>query len=223
MKTARQLYTEYKIMPSLQLHQLRVAAVGKLVCDNFTPPAGGAINTHDVTLACLFHDMGNIIKSELSYFPEFLEPQGLVYWQGVKDEYVKKYGADHRAANTAIAQEIGLPQGAYELFAGLGFSKLEKILLDASSEQKICEYADLRVGPHGVLPLIERLLEGRERYLETSKKRLHYASEDSFRKLSESAKKLEEQVLSNTSLAPDDISDAAIQNSIEELQNYSVA
>src|SRR3989344_8037906 len=169
MKTARQLYTEYKIMPSLQLHQLRVAAVGKLVCDNFTPPAGGAINTHDITLACLFHDMGNIIKSELSYFPEFLEPQGLVYWQGVKDEYVKKYGADHHAANSAIARDIRLPENVCTLIDSLGFSKLEEVLKDPSLERKVCEYADLRVGPYGVLPLIERLLEGRRRYLETNK------------------------------------------------------
>ena len=219
MATPRQLYAEYRVMPSLQLHQLRVAAVGKLVSENFKDP----IRTRDVVLTCLFHDMGNIIKSELSYFPEFLKPQGLVYWQGVKDEYVKKYGADHHAANSAIARGMHLPESVCTLIDSLGFSKLEEVLKDPSLERKVCEYADLRVGPYGVLPLIERLLEGRRRYLETNKIRPHYESEDSFRRLSESARKLEEQVLSNTSLARNDISDAAIQNSIEELQNYSVA
>ena len=219
MKTARQLYTEYKIMPSLQLHQLRVAAVGKLISEAFKGP----IRSHDVILACLFHDMGNIIKSDLTYFPEFIEPEGLTHWQGIKDGYVKRYGVDHHAANATIAREIGLSENACILIDGVGFSKLEDVLNDASNERKVCEYADLRVGPHGVLLLIERLLEGRRRYLETNKKRPHYESEESFRKLSESAKKLEEQVLSHTSLAANDISDAAIQNSIEELQNYPVA
>ena len=206
-------------MSSLQLHQLRVAAFGKLICDSATK----SLNTRDVILACLFHDMGNIIKSDLSYFSEFLKPEGREYWQGVKDEYVKKYGADPHAANTAVAREIGLPRGAYQLLAGLGFSKLEKILLDASDEQKICEYADLRVGPYGVLPLEERLNEGRARYLKTRNSRPHYDNEDTFNKLVEAGKKLEEQVMSLTPLSANDITDAAIQNSTEELRSYSVA
>ena len=52
--------------------------------------------------------MGNIIKSDLTVFPEFREPEGLDYWQNVKDDYVKKYGTDHHAANAIIAREIGL-------------------------------------------------------------------------------------------------------------------
>ena len=60
MKTPREIYTAYKIMPNLQLHQLRVAAVGKLICDNFNPPAGGTVNERGVILARLFSHMGKI-------------------------------------------------------------------------------------------------------------------------------------------------------------------
>ena len=41
-------------MPGLQLHQLRVAAVGKLICEHLKKP----VRTKDVVVACLFHDMG---------------------------------------------------------------------------------------------------------------------------------------------------------------------
>ena len=58
--------------------------------------------------ACLFHDMGNIIKSDLKKFPEFLEPEGLEYWDRVKKEYVEKYGKDEHAATVAIARAIPL-------------------------------------------------------------------------------------------------------------------
>ena len=223
MRTPREIYAEYKIMPSLQLHQLRVAAVGKFVCDNFTKP----INPHDVILACLFHDMGNIIKSDLTVFPEFSEPEGLDYWQGVKDEYVKKYGADHHVANAVIAREIGLPESAYRLITDIGFSKIDKILLDASDEQKICEYGDLRVGPHGVLPMEERLEEGRRRYL--SRKSVVDGEGTGVRKPDEhyqalvrSAKELEQQIFESATITPVDITDDAIKDIVEELRDYPI-
>ena len=33
MRSTRDIYDEYRIPPWLQLHQLRVAAVGKMVCE----------------------------------------------------------------------------------------------------------------------------------------------------------------------------------------------
>ena len=223
MRTSREIYEKYNIMPALQLHQLRVAAVGKLICDNVTKP----INERDVILACLFHDMGNIIKSDLSVFPEFLEPEGLDYWQGVKDEFVNKYGSDHHAANSAIAREIGLPQSALELLDNIGFSKLETILASVSDEIKICEYADLRVGPHGVLPLEERLHEGRQRYLKRHPNewvgRGVRSTTEQFQTLIRTARELERQIFEHASIRPEDITDASVAPLVEELQNYSVA
>src|SRR3989344_4621725 len=163
MKTAQEIYEQYKIMPSLQLHHLRVASVGKLLSGSVKKP----VDAHAVILACLFHDMSNIIKSNLKYFPDFCEPEGVAYWEQVKQEYVEKYGSDHHAATVGIVKEVGLPRRAVELIEGVGYSKLETILAGEDLEQKICEYADTRVGPHGVLPLKERLAEGRARYLET--------------------------------------------------------
>ena len=81
-------------MPNLQEHMLRVAAVASLVCDNFNEP----LPKDDIITACLLHDMGNIIKSDLQYFPEFIKPEGLDYWQKVKDEYIEKYSRDEHKA-----------------------------------------------------------------------------------------------------------------------------
>jgi len=62
-------------MPSLQLHMFRVAGVASVICENFKQPE--LINQDDIVSACLLHDMGNIIKFNLSLFPQFLEPEGL--------------------------------------------------------------------------------------------------------------------------------------------------
>ncbi len=64
--TIQQLYEKYEIMPNLQLHMYRVAAVAKMICDHFQKP----INKQEVIITCLLHDIGNIIKFDLFDFPQ---------------------------------------------------------------------------------------------------------------------------------------------------------
>ena len=78
-----EIYRKYRIPPQLQLHQLRVASIAKYICDNLKVP----VDIEEVVSADLLHDMGNIIKFDLSLFPEYLEPEGLEYWQGVKNDF----------------------------------------------------------------------------------------------------------------------------------------
>lgn len=205
-------------MPSLQLHQLRVAAVAKMICESST----NDLDTQSVILACLFHDMGNIIKSDLTYFPDFTEPEGFAHWELIKKGYVQKYGSNHHVATNMIVKEIGLPDRILELIKGIGYSNIGHIVAGHDMEQKISEYADVRVGPHGVLSLKNRLAEGRERYLETRSKRPYYDTDEGFAELSDAAEKLEKQVFADATIAPEDITEAAITPSIEELREYAV-
>jgi len=208
-------------MPNLQLHQLRVAAVGKTVCDHFKEP----INTRDVVLACLFHDMGNIIKFDLTYFPDFTEPEGLIYWQQIKDEYVRKYGLDHQTANVAIAHELMLSSAVVGYIDSIGFSNAAEIFGSDSYEQKVCEYADARVGPHGILTIEERFIDGRKRYLRRSdvQARGVSAPEDEFEALLDFERKMEKQLFAETSIAPEDINDVSVSPLIEELWEYPIS
>lgn len=102
MKTIAQIYSDFRIMPNLQLHQLRVAAVAKTVCNRFTFEC----DTAHVVVACLIHDMGNIIKSKLDRFPAWTEAADLKYWEQVKRNFIAQYGEDERAATLAIAREL---------------------------------------------------------------------------------------------------------------------
>jgi hypothetical protein len=217
MRTVTDIYEEYRIMKNLQLHQLRVAAVGKLLCDNLALP----IKTEDVILGGLFHDMGNIIKFDLAQFLEFRKPEGVEYWQTVKDEYVAKYGTDEHVATHRIAKEIGLPQSVVEIFEGnIGFSKLDQIRLKVPYEYKIIEYADLRAAPHGILPMKERIEEGARRY---GYKNESEEAQERSRLLVQSAYELEKQVFSVATLSPEDITDESVAPIIEELRSYPVA
>ncbi len=204
-------------MPSLQLHQLRVAAVGKLICDNFRKP----INAHDVILACLFHDMGNILKFELSMFPEFTAPEGMEYWESVKNEYRKKYGEEEHLATQKIIREIGLPKSVRFLMEGVGFSKVDTVTAGSSFEQKIIQYSDLRVGPRGVLSLGKRLEDGRERYLGSGRS-IGAPDAERYRRLVEASAQIERQIFSEATITPEDINDVMTAPLIEELWEYPV-
>ena len=218
MRTARAIYTDYKIIPSLQLHQLRVAAVAKLMCQGFKKP----VDERVVVLACLFHDMGNIIKSDLKYFPEFIEPEGFEHWEKVKREFISKFGPKPHEANVAIAKKIGLPDSSVALIDSISFSKLAEVVADDSHERKIMQYADLRVGPHGILPLTDRIAEGRKRYNTTRTERSYYESDEGFGGLARAAEELEKQVFAGMRLKPEDVTDTSIAQLIEELWEYTV-
>lgn len=214
MKTLNEIYSAYKIMPNLQAHQIRVASVAKLICENITIP----IDTNKIMLTCLFHDMGNIIKFDLKHFPEFNEPEGLVYWENVKAAYIKKYGRDEHAAHIAIAHELALPDNVVTGINQIGFSELKKVLADTSIENKICSYADMRVVPFGVVSIGERLTEGRKRY---AKKKQAFISEE-FGKMSKVLQNIERQIFASCSIKPDDITDKNIESVVKSFQHYSL-
>ena len=218
MRTPREIYEEYKIMPNLQLHQLRVAAVAKSVCDAFDQQ----VSANDVILACLFHDMGNILKSDLMTFPEFLEPQGRAYWQQIKTDFVSRYGQNAHDGNVAIAREIGLSEEAIRYIDHISFSRMKETAEGDSFEQKICEYADTRVGPYSILPLRERLAEARVRYLAGKSDKVYY-TDDGFEDLARSAEQIEVQIFAHASIRSEDINDETIAPLIKELEEYQMA
>lgn len=219
MKTTQEIYEAYRIMPSLQLHQLRVAAVAKIVSDSFSEPIDG----HVVISACLLHDMGNILKFDLSVFPKFLEPQGLEYWEGVKAEYQKKYGPEQHQATLAIAREIGVSDAVLGCIDAVAFSKAMVTKQKGSWEEKLCEYADARVSPGGILSIQDRLEEGRKRYVGRAVETGLVAPRERFDELVQALHDIEQQLLSRTSLQAEDIHDVATAPLVEELRGYRVA
>jgi hypothetical protein len=211
------IYEQYDIMPGLALHQLRVAAVGAMICDRFDGP----IEKESVVRACLFHDMGNIIKSDLKTFPGFLGEKGYDYWSTKKDAFIARYGTNEHDATLRIAGELGMPERVIALIDGVAFSKLEKTRDTPSLEQKIVEYADLRVAPHGILPMHERIEEAGKRYIG----RQTDMPVDTARlsALVAAAEEVERQIFSRCSIAPEDINDASAAPVIEKLREYTLA
>lgn len=213
-KTVSEIYREYKIFPRLQDHMLRVAAIASLICDNFEE----TLPKENMITACLLHDMGNIIKAELTLFPDFWQPEGVEYWQKVKDEYLKKYGNEH-IATEVIAKEIGISEKSFSYLQTIGFSKCRQNELDKKFDNKICNYADMRVGPHGVMPMRERQLESHKRYQGRNQ---DISSADTFGSFLQSAQNMENQIFVRCKIKPEDITDEAVEPIIKKLRDFVI-
>ncbi len=201
--TISEVYDRYQIMPSLQSHMLRVAGVAKIICDHLHSP----IDTENVILASLLHDMGNILKFDLLKYPDFLEPEGLEFWQKVKANYLERYGSDEYAATQKIVAELPVSGRVRDLVAAVGFDNLEADLVSGDVAKMICEYSDNRVTPTGVTSLEDRLQDLEIRYgsryssPEDVQKRQHFQI---------LARELEHQLFIATDFKPENITDSTV-------------
>lgn len=218
MKTVQEIYTQYRIMPFLQLHQLRVAGVASFMAQNLKLAVP---DVQRVLFACLFHDMGNIIKSDLTVFPKSVQPEGLEFWQKVKEDFIKKYGGNEHSATLAIARELSLPTPVCELIDGIGFSKVTYTAEHGSTLAKICEYADMRVAPQGIVSVGQRLEDGKIRYENKKQTGVGFSGEK-YDELVYSLRKVEQELFADGSIQPEHITDQIIGMIIEPLRKLSL-
>ena len=222
MKNILEIYKEYDIMPSLAEHQLSVAGVAMQICENIKDVK---IDKDEIIKTCLLHDMGNIIKFNLTYFPEFLEPQGLEYWIKIQSKYIDKYGADEHRATIAIGKELKMNDSIIELLDSVGFTQSIKNEDDEDFDKKIVSYADARVYPKGVCLLEERFENLRERYVKegSSLKKIENNSKH-FQKESfeEAMREIEKQIFSKCNINPEDITNESVVSYIEKLKQFEI-
>lgn len=213
--TILDIYQKYQIMPTLQQHQLRVAAVASILTDHIT------IDTKNVITACLLHDMGNILKFDLDkpWFPDFLEPEGPAYWINVQKTFQNKYGDNEHQASITIAQEVGANQRVIELIDCVSFSQAEKNVTTTDFGKKICEYSDMRVTPHGVTSLETRLKDLQKRYAPIRNSEKDKQRRTRFSQLSQ---QIEEQLFQEIELLPQQITDTSIQPIVPQLKQFSL-
>jgi len=210
------IYTQYRLMPSLQLHQRRVAGVAQVICQHIDID----VDMSHILLACLLHDMGNIIKFDLDLFPEFLQPEGLDYWKKVQQDYIEKYGTDEHVATMSIVKGI-IPQlrdnpyarkRVLDLVDAISFSNAKKNYESPDFARKIVAYADIRVTPQGVASMKERLVDGRARF----KLNKSHQSDDTrfFEKIVGYLEKIEAQIFEHCDIKPSDIMEERVQRVI---------
>ncbi|MEM4097864.1 MAG: hypothetical protein QXS81_04170 [Candidatus Micrarchaeaceae archaeon] len=205
IRSINKIYSHFKIPPWLQMHMLRVSSVANLICDNLD---GQPVNTNDAVAATMLHDLGNIIKIDLKTSSAIMgvEAVRLSYWETVKAETIAKYGNNEHIATVAMAKEIGATPRVIYLIESIGVSKIKEVEAGGDLERKICSYADLRVGPFGVLSLEGRFADFLERY----KIRHTTLSQEQFENAFSIALQMEKEIISSTSLTAEQINDKSI-------------
>ena len=191
-----EIYEKYKIPPNLQLHQLRVAGVASIICNNFD----SQLNKNSVIIACLLHDMGNILKFNFDIFDDdFYAPKGRAYWRNIKEEIRKKYGDDEHKASELIVKELSVSKQVVSLVNNIGFEFSKKASESKDYLRKICSYSDMRVAPNNVVSLSGRLSDLNARY--NNKDNSHFTS-DYFGKYEPYWYGLEKQIFEHCKIKP---------------------
>ncbi|MFH1200847.1 MAG: class I tRNA ligase family protein [bacterium] len=207
------IYKKYKIMPNLQEHMLRTAAVASLICDNFNEP----LPKEDLIAACLLHDMGNIIKFKLDLFPEFNKPEGIEHWQKVQNKYIEKYGENEHEANVKIIKELCLSSDIIRFIDQNRFSLICEHRDNSDINMKIVHYVDGRVDPYGIVSYEERMNEAENRY-----KSKNQTEENERQRLIQCGRELEKQIFSKCKIKPEDITNESVAPIISELRNFVI-
>jgi len=227
-----EVYQKYKNTPQMMEHQLTVAAVAGLVCDNWErgmtrnltrndAEAKFGIDRENIVVACLLHDIGNIVKFNFDrtkdIFPELLaKPEDREYWENVKKEFTEKYGKSSHEATVKIIKEIGVSDRVFELVDSVGFNQGVNNAWTGDFGKKICAYSDMRVKPSGVSSLEERMADLRVRYHN------HPEGETDRDKFEQALRKIEQQIFEHCSIKPEDITEQAIKDRKEALKNFEI-
>lgn len=211
----KKIYSSFHIPLTLQQHMLTVAAVGKYIADHWRGPA---IDAEAVIATLLVHDLGNLVKFDLSENALVIDQTLFTdEWRERQRVMRETYGAHSHQVTLAMLKELGLPENIRTLADGMDADDL-CIFLDSSFEQQICEYADIRVTPDGVVSLRERLADFRRRYA-------HYegwSSEERYQRNLTCAEQLETALQKHTSVDITDIPAEKIQAYLVELSQFEI-
>lgn len=211
------IYKKYRIMPQLEEHQLKVAAVADLICQNFKMP----LNREQIVTACLLHDMGNIIKFNLDESKTLLNQDlDVEYWKKVQAEFLAKYGNDEHLAHLAILKELGVKEEIQEMVDAVGFENAKENLETESFGKKICAYCDMRVSPKGVVSLEQRFADLRKRY---AHRHTEWGAEEKRREFEQSLREIEKQIFAYCQIKPEGISEQSAATAKQKLADFEIS
>lgn len=205
----KQVYEKYIIPPNLQKHMLRVAALSQILAENWKTKE---LDKESIVLACVFHDMANIIKFNFNNPPLFKEEENQIdYWKKIQLEMIQKYGRDVHLATLKICQEIDPSEKVLGIIEKMKWENALDLLKLQNFESAILIYCDMRIGPFGIMPLKDRIDN-----LSTRNQNFDFNS------LKAAAELLETTLRENISININEINDAQLNNKFDELLNLKI-
>ncbi len=142
---------------------LRVAALGKIICEKLPT---GSVQSSLVVKALFLHDMGNILKFDLSDTSLLAEEdkERVDDLLRVQHEFREQFGTTPDEATIAIIPTICSDPSVLKLYKDSQGSLVHQFVEEPIIEKKICYYGDMKIGPFGILPLEQRFADMNVRY-----------------------------------------------------------
>ena len=212
------IYDEFDIPQNLREHMMRVAGAVALICDNWK---GLKINKNDVVATALLHDLGNVVKYDLSPEGRKLvnDDSDVEQLKELQQSMIAKYGKDADMASAKMAAEAGVNKRVLDLITDNGIDHIEDTANSKDMEQKIVKYCDLRVLPRGIGSLKERFDEAKIRY---SGRNVFAKAFDENQLIAweETANRIEVDIFKNVKkgFTPASITDKSVSRYIEEFR-----
>jgi hypothetical protein len=206
------IYEQYKIPENLQLHMLRVAAVGKIICDHISSQK---IDADLIIKTLLLHDMGNIIKYKFNNTSMF-SPEDSVKVESYKStqaEFMRKYGNDADKATLQIIKEVTRNKQILELCKNCHGEMAHKYVNGEFWNESICYYADMRIGLNGILSVDQRFEDLKIRYPQELEKLEHYHK---------ACKIIERKIQKMCAMNLESINDELIEDQFNQLKELDI-
>lgn len=214
----KDIYEQYSIPPILQKHMYSVAALGQLIA-NAVKKSRSDVDVDEVVQGLLVHDMGNIVKFDLTK-NDFFTHEELPHWQALQKEYIEKYSANDHEATLNILKELGVKKNIINLIAYTSSTETALAMLEKDINFAIMFYADFRVGPNGLLSLDARIDDLLVRYKNRTE---HYwSNKERAEKMRDVMKEYEIKLSDFASLAVDQIRDEDLTSSLQLLSSYPI-
>ncbi len=202
--TTADIYAKFNIIPLLQQHQLRVAGVGAILCENIQIK----VDKQNIVKALLMHDLGNMVRIRMDMLEEGFKPKGKQYWQNVKYELIAKYGDQDHEATIAMLKEIGVNSKIIEYVDAINWGTIGLATSSSDMNVKILNYSDMRVSPMGATTVQNRLNDLKERH--------RINSENYFSELTQDCLLLEKQIFEQSTLRPQEITEDKISTYFDQ-------
>jgi hypothetical protein len=211
-----QIYRELYVPSNLQKHMLWVASIANQILDSWIGPF---IDKTRLTRVLLLHDIGNIVKIEVTN--ELADSLGVTtdLLANYKETLIQRYGLDDHVISIGLSRQIGLRDDELELMNEKIFIRNEETMLSKNYERKIGAYADQRAAPDGVRPLVDRLMEAKGRYRDKPGSSMNNPKTDL---LIDCAIQIEKQIMVFYSNSLQDINNQSVIPYIENLKEFEI-
>ncbi len=140
---------------------LRTAAFADILLEHWTGPE---VDRKAIVQAAIFHDLAKPMTFDLAKQADFgLSPEEIARLAELQERLKRDYGEAEHQASVKICQEIGCSPKAVQLVDNLEWSYIPRLIKENDLESLVLIYADIRIGPKGVLNIKDRHTELRTR------------------------------------------------------------